>query len=79
MDNKWTDQRVQRSLELIKSELMIAINYKYNCKEFLVFAQEDKIGLVAQHQWKNTYRLGIINIKICEFLFYIVTCTIYTM
>jgi hypothetical protein len=41
MSNKWTDQRNPSSLELIKSELMIAINYDYSCKEFLKFAQED--------------------------------------
>ena len=34
MSNKWTDQRNQSSLELIKSELMVAINYDYSCKEF---------------------------------------------
>lgn len=42
MSNKWTDQRNQSSLELIKSELMVAINYDYSCKEFFKFAQEDK-------------------------------------
>jgi hypothetical protein len=42
MSNKWTDQRHQSSLELIKSELMVAINYVYSCKEFFKFVQEDK-------------------------------------
>ena len=42
MSNKWTDQRNQSSLELIKSELMVAINYDHSCKEFFKFAQEDK-------------------------------------
>jgi hypothetical protein len=41
MSNKWTEQRNQSSLELIKSELMIAINYDYSCKELFKFAQED--------------------------------------
>jgi hypothetical protein len=27
MSNKWTEQRNQSSLELIKSELMVAVNY----------------------------------------------------
>ena len=42
MSNKWTDKRNQNSLELIKSELMVAINYDNSCKEFFKFAQEDK-------------------------------------
>jgi hypothetical protein len=39
MSNKWTGQRNQSSLELIKAELMVAINCDYGCKEFLKFAQ----------------------------------------
>lgn len=39
MNNKWNDQRNQTGFEPIKSELMAEISYKYNCKEFLKFAQ----------------------------------------
>jgi hypothetical protein len=49
MGNKLTDQRNQRSLELIKSELREENNYDYSCKEFFIFAQDDKIILVLQH------------------------------
>jgi hypothetical protein len=44
MSNKWTEQRNQGSLELIKSELMVAIN-DYSCKEFLKFAQDKKCSI----------------------------------
>jgi hypothetical protein len=47
MSNTWTEQRNQSSLELIKSELMSAINYGYSCEIFFKFAQEDKRMLTS--------------------------------
>jgi hypothetical protein len=46
MGNKWTEQRNQGSLELIKSELMVAVNYDYSCKEFLKFALDKKCSSI---------------------------------
>jgi hypothetical protein len=34
MNTKCTDQGTQSSLELLKPELTVAINYDYICKEF---------------------------------------------
>jgi hypothetical protein len=57
MSNKWTDQRNQSSLKLMKSELMVAINYDYSSKEFMKFAQEDILSSAASVEY--TYRLGL--------------------
>jgi hypothetical protein len=36
----WKEKSKQ--LRITKSQLMVAINHDYSCKEFLKFAQEDK-------------------------------------
>jgi hypothetical protein len=54
---------------------MVAINYAYSCKEFLKFEQEDKNML----RFAASRMLGLRNMQIYKFLFYILTCILYRM
>jgi hypothetical protein len=37
MENLWSDERNRLSVEMVKSELCVKLNYNMNCQEFLYF------------------------------------------
>lgn len=47
MNAKWRKERNRASVELIKSELQIFLNFKHTCSEFYSFALSDKKLLTA--------------------------------
>ncbi len=47
MKNKWTDVQNKCSAELIRSELIISLNYEMSCSEFYSVALKDKQVLTA--------------------------------
>lgn len=57
MKNKWTDVRNKCSTELIRSELIVSLNYEMTCSEFYSAALKDKQLLTAarsqkKYKWK---------------------------
>jgi hypothetical protein len=42
MTNKWTDVRNKSRLDLIKSELLITLNFNFSCKEFFNYVTTDQ-------------------------------------
>ena len=60
MKNKWTDVRNKCSVELIKGELIVSLNYELSCSEFYSAALKDKQLLTAarsqkKYKWKNLH------------------------
>lgn len=58
MKNKWTDVRNKCSTELIRSELIVSLNYEMTCSEFYSAALKDKKLLTAarsqkKYKWKT--------------------------
>ena len=58
MANKWSDCRNRCSTELMRSELLITLNFKQSCSEFHNSALKDKELLSAarsnkKYTWKN--------------------------
>ncbi|CAL9686818.1 unnamed protein product [Knipowitschia caucasica] len=58
MKNKWTDVRNKCSTELIKSELIVSLNFELSCSEFYSAALKDKRLLTAargqkKYRWKK--------------------------
>lgn len=54
MKNKWTDVRNKCSTELIRSELIVSLNYDMSCSEFYSAVLKDKQLLTAARAQKNT-------------------------
>ncbi|XP_035772369.1 uncharacterized protein LOC102799583 [Neolamprologus brichardi] len=54
MKNKWTDVRNKCSTELIRSELIVSLNYDMSCSEFYSAVLKDKLLTAARAQKKNT-------------------------
>lgn len=58
MKTKWTDVRNKCSVDLIKSELIITLNYDMPCSEFHTLVVKDKQMLAAaraqvKYKWKK--------------------------
>ncbi len=58
MKNKWTDVWNKCSTDLIKSELIVTLNYEMSCSEFHTLALKDKQPLAAaraqkKYRWKK--------------------------
>ena len=58
MTNKWSDNRNRCSVELMRSELLITLNFEQSCSEFYRKALEDKELLSAarsnkMYTWKK--------------------------
>ena len=58
MAYKWSDSRNRCSVELMKSELLISLNFEQSCSEFHSSALKDKELLSAarsnqKYKWKN--------------------------
>lgn len=53
MANKWSDCRNRCSSELMRSELLITLNFKQTCSEFYNSALKDKELLTAARSNKN--------------------------
>ncbi|CAL8282878.1 unnamed protein product [Gadus morhua 'NCC'] len=58
MANKWSDCRNRCSTELMRSELLITLNFEQSCSEFYNSALKDKELLSAarsnkKYTWKN--------------------------
>lgn len=58
MKNKWSDVRNKCSTELIRSELIVSLNYEMSCSEFYSVALMDKQLLTAakaqkKYKWKK--------------------------
>lgn len=58
MKNKWSDVRNRCSVELIKSELIVTLNYEKSCSEFYTAALVDRQLLAAakgqqKYKWKK--------------------------
>ncbi|KAK0135426.1 hypothetical protein N1851_028718 [Merluccius polli] len=58
MANKWSDSRNRCSTELIKNELLVAVNCDLSCKEFYLAVQKDKKMLESvrsskKYPWKQ--------------------------
>lgn len=57
MQNKWSETRNRCSVELIKSELMVTLNFEERCDEFFTNIRDDKNLLAAarsnkKYTWK---------------------------
>ena len=57
MQNKWSETRNRCSVELIKSELMVTLNFEERCDEFFTNIRGDKNLLAAarsnkKYTWK---------------------------
>ena len=58
MKNKWSDVRNRSSVALIKSELIVTLNYEKSCSEFYTAALGDRELLAAardqrKYKWKK--------------------------
>jgi len=72
MKNKWSDVRNKCSVGLIKSELIITLNYEMSCTEFYSAALQDKQLLAAarnekKYTWKNLLH-NVLSLEVYLFL-----------
>lgn len=63
--NMWTDVRNKCSVELVRSELTVSLNYEKNCSEFYSIALKDKQLLTAtraqkKYKWEKIECLHIM-------------------
>lgn len=57
MTNQWSDSRNRCSVELIRSELLITLNFEQSCSEFYCSCLKDKQLLnAARSDKKYTYK-----------------------
>lgn len=55
MGNKWTDVRNRASVDLIKSELLITLNYELSCTAYYNYVKNE-IGLLKKAQANEKYK-----------------------
>ena len=81
--NKWTNTRNRCSIELIKSELLVTLNFEQSCDDFLTTIEKDKRLLAAarsntKYSWKKQetweWPISIVyfpdSLKICMMLLF---------
>ena len=58
MEKVWTDERNKMSIELVKAELCVSINYGMNCLEFAQYLDQPELSKLvhaAMRSKKNSF------------------------